>query len=110
MSAERKHPRPRGYLAARRSVQADDSAAGPHDPDPSNGSRPLADEDRTSTDEVLDVPAVAQLLQVGRNTVYELVGRNEIPHRRLRKKIRFTRAAIMQWLSSWSPQVAKKGH
>jgi excisionase family DNA binding protein len=50
------------------------------------------------TDEVIDVPAVARLLHVGRNAVYELVGRNAIPHRRLGKQIRFSRAAIMRWL------------
>jgi excisionase family DNA binding protein len=49
-------------------------------------------------DAVLDVEEVARLLRVGRNTIYELVGRNEIPHRRLRKQIRFSRAVILRWL------------
>lgn len=58
--------------------------------------------------DVLDVPQVASLLRVGRNTVYALVARNGIPHRRLGKAIRFSRAAVMSWLStSW--QVAKEG-
>ena len=60
--------------------------------------------------EVIDVPAVARLLAVGRNTVYALVGRNAIPHRRLGKQIRFHRAAVMRWLDSWSSQGAKEGH
>jgi excisionase family DNA binding protein len=48
------------------------------------------------------------LLGVGRNTIYGLVARNEIPHRRLGKAIRFSRTAVMSWLStSW--QVAKEG-
>ena len=51
-----------------------------------------------SVDAVLDVEEVAQLLRVGRNTIYELVGRNEIPHRRLLKQIRFSRSAVMAWL------------
>jgi len=59
---------------------------------------------------VVDVAGVARLLRVGRNTVYELVARNEIPHRRLGKQIRFHRAAIMRWLDSWSSQGAKEGH
>ena len=63
----------------------------------------IADED------VLDVTAVGRLLRVGRNTIYELVGRNAIPHRRLGKKIRFSRVALMAWLGSWSLQVAKEG-
>lgn len=59
-------------------------------------------------DDVLDVPEVARLLRVGRNTVYALVARNHIPHRRLGKTIRFSRASVMSWLStSW--QVAKEG-
>ncbi|MBA3397749.1 MAG: hypothetical protein H0T89_34310 [Deltaproteobacteria bacterium] len=41
--------------------------------------------------------------------MYELVGRNEIPNRRLGKQIRFSRAAIMRWLDSWSSQGAKEG-
>ena len=58
--------------------------------------------------DVLDVPQVASLLRVGRNTVYALVARNAIPHRRLGKAIRFSRVAVMSWLStSW--QVAKEG-
>lgn len=65
--------------------------------------------DPTITDDVLDVEGAAQLLRIGRNTIYELVGRNEIPHRRLGKQIRFSRAAIMRWLDPWSSQDAKEG-
>ncbi len=64
------------------------------------------DDDR----DVLDVPRVASLLGVGKNTIYSLVGRNQIPHRRLGKSIRFSRAAVMSWLSSWSSQDAKERH
>jgi excisionase family DNA binding protein len=61
------------------------------------------------SDDVLDVPGAARLLRIGRNSVYDLVGRNEIPHRRLGKQIRFSRAAIMRWFASWSSQDAKEG-
>jgi excisionase family DNA binding protein len=57
--------------------------------------------------DVLDVPQVATWLRVGRNTVYALVARNAIPHRRLGKTIRFSRRAVMSWLSTW--QGAKEG-
>ncbi len=64
--------------------------------------------DGTRDDVVLAVPHVATLLGVGRNTIYALVARNAIPHRRLGKAIRFSRNAVMSWLStSW--QVAKEG-
>jgi excisionase family DNA binding protein len=48
------------------------------------------------------------LLRVGRNTIYELVSRNEIPHRRLGKQIRFSRPALMSWLGSWSSRDANE--
>lgn len=77
----------------------------------------VADENATATtspvvtldaEAVLDVEDIATLLRVGRNTVYSLVAKNQIPHRRLGKQIRFSRAAVMSWLSaSW--QVAKEG-
>jgi excisionase family DNA binding protein len=62
----------------------------------------------STTDDVIDVQAVARLLHVGRNTVYALVARNAIPHRRLGKQIRFNQAAVMRWLDSWSSQDAKE--
>ncbi len=60
------------------------------------------------TRDVLDVPQVATLLAVGRNTIYALGAKNQIPYRRLGKAIRFSRAAVMQWLSSWSLRDAKE--
>lgn len=59
--------------------------------------------------DVLDVPHVATLLGVGRNTIYALVAKNQIPHRRLGKAIRFSRSSVMSWLSSWSSRDAKEG-
>lgn len=59
-------------------------------------------------DDVLTVDDVATLLKVGRNVVYEAVGRGEVPHRRVGKQIRFSRRAIMRWLRSWSSQDARE--
>ena len=69
---------------------------------------PLA-ESSTEIVDVLDVPHVASLLGLGRNTVYDLVAKNAIPHRRLGKQIRFSRVAVMRWLDSWSSRGAKEG-
>ncbi len=69
---------------------------------------PANDEQPAASEAVLDVDDVARLLRVGRNTIYELVGRNEIPHRRCGKQIRFSRAAIMRWLDSCGRAVAQK--
>ena len=60
-------------------------------------------------DDVIDVAGVGRMLHVGRNKVYEMVARNEIPHRRFGRGIRFSRTAIMRWLDSWSPRIAKEG-
>ena len=72
-----------------------------------DGSAPTSE--AAAIDDVLDVEGATQLLRIGRNTIYELVGRNEIPHRRLGKQIRFSRAVIMRWLDPWSSQDAKEG-
>lgn len=58
-------------------------------------------------DDVLDVPGVMALLHMGRNAVYEACGRNEIPHRRIGKLLRFSRRAILAWLSA-SPTAANE--
>ena len=82
-------------------------------------SRTLPDRDRAANENepgvvaanaVLDVEEVARLLRVGRNTIYELVARNAIPHRRLLKQIRFSRAAVMAWLGSCGRSGAQQGH
>jgi len=49
--------------------------------------------------EVLNVDEVASLLGVNRKTVYDAAGRGQIPHRRLGKRILFSRAALLEWLS-----------
>lgn len=71
---------------------------------------PAAETSEVADADVLAVADLSRLLRIGRNAVYGLVSRNEIPHRRIGKQIRFSRAAVMRWLSSWSLQVAKKGH
>lgn len=52
------------------------------------------------SDEVLQADQVAQLLGVDRKTVYEAAGRGEIPHRRLGRRLLFSRSAILAWLNS----------
>lgn len=80
------------------------------EPDETVGAPTPARTPHDAGSDVIDVPAVARMLAVGRNTVYAMVARNAIPHRRLGKQIRFHRAAVMRWLSSWSSQGAKEGH
>lgn len=42
---------------------------------------------------------VAEALGISRNGVYEAAGRGEIPHRRVGRRVLFSRAAIMDWLA-----------
>ena len=52
----------------------------------------------------LTVPAtltadqVAELLGVSRDLVYERTARGEIPHRRLGRRVLYSRTRILQWL------------
>jgi len=80
-----------------------DRHANPHTA-PAHAARDVPEDD-----DVIDVAGVGRMLRVGRNKVYEMVARNEIPHRRFGRGIRFSRAAIMRWLDSWSPRIVKEG-
>lgn len=51
-----------------------------------------------SDEDVLDVQGAMALLKLGRNAVYDGCTRGEIPHRRIGKCIRFSRAALLRWL------------
>lgn len=57
----------------------------------------------TATAEVLNVDEVADLLGLGRNTIYDAASRGEIPHRRVGRRLIFSRTAVMQWLQGKAP-------
>lgn len=59
--------------------------------------------------EIMTAPEVMQLLRISRNSLYEGCARGEIPHVRVGRLLRFSRAALMRWSSSWSLQVAQEG-
>jgi excisionase family DNA binding protein len=56
----------------------------------------------------MTVDEAAAFLRIGRNAMYEAIGRHEIPHRRIGKNIRLSRATLVRWLASWSSQVAEE--
>lgn len=67
----------------------------------------IADRDiKPSNDEsapigdVLDIDEAAELLRISRDTLYNEVAGNRVPHRRLGKLIRFSRAALIRWLDA----------
>jgi len=49
--------------------------------------------------DVLNADEVARLLRVDRKTVYDAAGRGHMPHRRIGKRLVFSRAALLDWLA-----------
>lgn len=62
-----------------------------------------------AVDDVLDVPQACALLKVGKTALYGLAAAGKIPHRRVGRQIRFSRAALMRWLDSCSDHDAQGG-
>jgi len=64
---------------------------------------PAPERDETiPSDEVLTVDEGAKLLRVGRNQLYEAIGRGKVPHLRIGRSIRLLRSALVRSLSrSW---------
>ena len=57
---------------------------------------------KTATNDVMSADEVAALLRLDRKTVYDYAGRGVIPHRRIGKRMLFSRVALVQWLGSCS--------
>jgi excisionase family DNA binding protein len=59
-------------------------------------------DDPTPADEpngdVLTVDEVAVFFRIGRNALYDAIGRGDVPHRRIGKTIRLSRSALVRWL------------
>lgn len=52
--------------------------------------------------DVLTVEEGAVFLRVGRNQLYDAIGRGEVPHRRIGRTIRLSRTVLVQWLEGAS--------
>lgn len=61
----------------------------------------------TTEADIIDVRAASELLRVGRHVLYALCGRNQIPHRRVGKHLRFSRSALMRWLEGSRPEASR---
>ena len=59
--------------------------------------------------DVLTVEQAAKFLRLGRNAVYDAIGRGEIPHRRIGRMIRLSRAALVRWLAGSCGAASTKG-
>jgi excisionase family DNA binding protein len=59
-----------------------------------------ADELPTSVREVLNVVDAAAFLGLNRNTVRDFANNGTIPHRRVGKRLLFSRTALVRWLGA----------
>jgi excisionase family DNA binding protein len=59
--------------------------------------------ERVRRGDVLTADEVAAWFRVDRKTVYDAAGRGELPHRRLGKRLLFSRAALVDWLACRYP-------
>lgn len=48
--------------------------------------------------DIMTASEVGRFLGLSRNAVYDAAGRGEIPHRRVGRRLIFSRAAILAWL------------
>lgn len=69
------------------------------------GSEPT---DRVVEHDVLTLEEAARFLSVGRNSLYDAIGRGEVPHRRIGKQIRLSRAALLNWLGAAPVRAARR--
>lgn len=53
----------------------------------------------TADNDVLTVEEAAKLLRLGRQTLYDAIGRGEVPHRKIGKLIRLVRGELLRWAS-----------
>ncbi len=65
--------------------------------------------DLTLDKDVLTVDEAARFLRTGRNAIYDAIGRGEIPHRRIGRAIRLSRAALVQWLAGSCGAASTRG-
>jgi len=68
--------------------------------------RQLEGRERSDT---MTADEVAEFLGVNRKTVYEYANRGEIPHRRVGKRLLFSRGALVAWLAGGNPAGAQEG-
>lgn len=59
-------------------------------------------------DDVLDVRGAMALLHLSRDAIYAACARQEIPHRKIGRLIRFSRSALVRWLDSCGQRDAKQ--
>lgn len=59
--------------------------------------------------EVMTADEAAEFLRVERNTVYDYANRGQIPHKRLGRRLLFSRSALVIWLGTCKITSRRKG-
>lgn len=59
--------------------------------------------------EALSVAQAAKLLNVGKNSLYDAIARGEVPHRRIGRQIRLSRAVLVRWFEGDPQSADRKG-
>jgi excisionase family DNA binding protein len=50
--------------------------------------------------DVMTTAEAARFLRIGRNQLYDEIGRGRVPHQRIGRTIRLSRAALLRWLEA----------
>jgi excisionase family DNA binding protein len=67
---------------------------------PSNENDASVPEPEQFDPDIMTVDEAAAFLRVGRSQLYDAIGRFEVPHRRVGRSIRLSRAALVKWLEN----------
>jgi excisionase family DNA binding protein len=59
--------------------------------------------------DVMTVEEGAAFLRIGRNALYDAIGRGEVPHRRIGRMIRLSRVALVRWLEGSCGAASTRG-
>ncbi len=73
-----------------------------------NNEVPVDEQHDAEVEEVMTVNEAADFLRVNRKTIYDAIGRGELPGaRRVGRKIRLSRAALVAWLAQGQGRVSR---
>jgi excisionase family DNA binding protein len=61
---------------------------------------PHLEEQRDRACDVMTTAEAARFLRIGRNQLYDEIGRGRVPHQRIGRTIRLSRAALLRWLEA----------
>ncbi|MGE0551285.1 MAG: helix-turn-helix domain-containing protein [Kofleriaceae bacterium] len=63
----------------------------------------------TDVTDVMTVAEAAEFLRIGRNQLYDAIGAGHVPHIRIGRTIRLSRAALVRWLEGSCGAASTRG-